>query len=142
MSTPGIQNWTYDFDDVGNLSSRRNLNRNLNETFEYDELYRLTNVRRNGVLTQAVSYDAAGNISYKSDVGQYDYEDGTNKIVSITGKVEPMVWDEIKYNSFNKITYIRSGANKMSLTYGPDGERAMQEIGAKRRYYVDNLLKK
>ncbi len=140
MSTPGIQNWTYDFDDVGNLSSRRNLNRNLNETFEYDELYRLTNVRRNGVLTQAVSYDAAGNISYKSDVGQYDYEDGTNKIVSITGKVEPMVWDEIKYNSFNKITYIRSGANKMSLTYGPDGERAMQEIGAKRRYYVDNLF--
>lgn len=136
VSTPGIQNWTYGFDAVGNLLSRRDLNRNLNETFEYDELYRLTNVRKNGLLTQSVTYDAAGNILYKSDVGQYDYEDGTNKLISLTGNVEPMAWDDIRYNSFDKITYIRSGEKEMTLAYGGDGERAMQEIGTKRKYYV------
>ena len=48
ISTSGIQNWSYAFNTVGNLTERRNNLRNLSEHFEYDELDRLVKVRQNG----------------------------------------------------------------------------------------------
>ncbi|MCI5911855.1 MAG: T6SS effector amidase Tae4 family protein [Prevotella sp.] len=141
ISTPGVQNWAYSFDAVGNLITRRDVSRNLSESFEYDGLYRLIGVRRNGQVTQTVLYDNAGNITYKSDVGHYNYEDGTNRLSSISGCVcQPKVWDEIKYNSFGKISYVCSGSSSMTLEYRWDGTRKKQTIGDKSRYYVGSLF--
>lgn len=141
ISTLGVQNWAYSFDAVGNLTARRDVSRNLSEGFEYDGLYRLTGVRKNGLTVQTASYDNAGNITYKSDVGQYNYEDGTNRLSSISGCVcQPKVWDEIKYNSFGKISYVCSGSSSMTLEYRWDGTRKKQTIGDKSRYYVGSLF--
>ena len=139
--TPGIQNWTYNFDAVGNLVTRRDLKRNLSESFSYDGLYRLTTVRKNGQVTQSMTYDNAGNITSKSDVGTYIYTDGSNKLSSITDcKLSIAAWDEIRYNSFDKVDKIVSGDKTMWIEYGPDKSRVLVNIQGVRKYYVDNLF--
>lgn len=139
--TPGIQNWTYTFDAAGNLVSRRDLKRNLSESFSYDGLYRLTAVRKNSQVTQSITYDNAGNITSKSDVGTYIYTDGSNKLSSITDcKRSIASWDEITYNSFDKVTKIVSGDKTMLIEYGPDKSRVLADIQGVRKYYVDNLF--
>lgn len=138
--TPGIQNWTYSFDVVGNLVARRDLKRNLTETFAYDGLYRLTTVSKNGQVTQAMTYDNAGNITSKSDVGTYCYGGG-NVLTSITDYRRTIVTrDEISYNSFDKITQMVSDGYTMLIEYGPDKSRVLSDIQGLRRYYVDNLF--
>ena len=139
--TPGIQNWTYTFDAAGNLVSRCDLKRNLSESFSYDGLYRLTAVRKNSQVTQSITYDNAGNITSKSDVGTYIYTDGSNKLSSITDcKRSIASWDEITYNSFDKVTKIVSGDKTMLIEYGPDKSRVLADIQGVRKYYVDNLF--
>src|SRR5690606_24967940 len=64
-----IQNLAYQWDAVGNLEQRQDLNRSLTETFTYDALNRLTQTRLNSLVTQALSYDALGNIQQKTVTG-------------------------------------------------------------------------
>ncbi len=118
--TKGIQNWRYAFDAVGNLVSREDLYKNLSEYFIYDGLNRLVTVSKSGQTSLSVTYDAAGNITSKSDVGTYNYEDGSNKLVSITNcKRRIAIWDDIVYNSFDKIINLRFSDKTMMLEYGP-----------------------
>ena len=139
--TPGIQKWEYAFDAAGNLISRRDLGRNLVETFSYDGLNRLTEVSKNGQTTQVISYDEAGNITEKSNVGKYQYADGSNRLSSIVGcKVNILSWKAISYSSFDKITSIESGGKVMTIEYGPDKSRVSAEIKGTTKYYVDNLF--
>lgn len=141
IRTSGIQNWEYYFDPVGNLRTRRDVKRNQNEDFAYDGLNRLCAVYKNGKLSQLMTYDTGGNILSKSDVGTYNYEDGSNKLVSITDCKRTIAsWDNIAYNSFEKITHIASGDKVMSLEYGHDKSRVMSCIQGSTTYYVDNLF--
>jgi len=68
----GVQNLTYQYDNLGNLTRRQDDNQNLIETFGYDSLNRLTTAQVNstgaGILTTSYAYDAIGNITCKSDV--------------------------------------------------------------------------
>ena len=75
----GLQAWDYEFDGIGNLRSRSDQTHKLpslsggspvafNESFDYDSLNRLTQVKNNGVATQSLSYFANGSIKTKSDV--------------------------------------------------------------------------
>lgn len=71
-----IQNQSFAFDKVGNLTSRSDANYNLSETFLYDGLNRLTSSTVNaniGMSTQSYGYDFLGNVSSRSDVGSYTY---------------------------------------------------------------------
>lgn len=139
--TPGIQNWTYSFDGVGNLASRRDVIRNLTETFSYDGLHRLTEVRKNGVTTQTLAYDAAGNIVRKSDIGNYLYEEGSNRLSSITDCVYKLKdWKEVQYCSLGKISYVKSSDGTMTIDYGPDKSRIRCTINGKRKYYPNGLF--
>ena len=125
ISTSGIQNWSYTFNAVGNLTDRRNNLRNLNEHFEYDELDRLIKVNHNNVLKQEMRYDAIGNLTYKTGVGSlFIYQNGTNRLISVTGGgYKPKPWDEIIYTAYNKVSYIRSGSDSQSILYGPSQQR-------------------
>lgn len=125
ISTGGIQSWSYSFNTVGNLTDRRNNLRLLTEHFEYDELDRLVKVSQNGVLKQEMQYDAMGNLTYKTGVGSlFIYQNGTNRLVSVTGGgYNPKTWDEIIYTAYNKVSYIRSGADSQSILYGPSQQR-------------------
>ncbi|MES2356514.1 MAG: FG-GAP-like repeat-containing protein [Pseudomonadota bacterium] len=80
-----VQNLAYQYDNGGNLTSRQDSNQNLNETFLYDGLNRLTTSTVNssgaGIISKTYGFDAIGNITSRSDVGTYTYNaSGVNSI--------------------------------------------------------------
>ena len=62
----------YEWDVLGNLTSRENFLNGEIETFTYDNLNRLREATV-GTNTLETRYDPFGNITYKSDVGDYTY---------------------------------------------------------------------
>ncbi len=93
LATGGIQQTTYQYDSLSNLTARGDVNSGVQETFGYDNLNRLTNYNAVGgsVTSQDASsavqvmYDARGNITYKSDVGRYWYDpQRPNRLTNIT----------------------------------------------------------
>ena len=145
ISTPNIHQWSYTYDLVGNMTSRKNIKSGLQESFEYDNMYRLIRVAKGNSITQQLTYDEAGNILSKSDVaGRYEYEDGTNKLTRLhKTKYTPVIWDAVRYNSFNKITFIRHGEDSLRLYYGADQSRCMslKTVGGttRRKMYFSSL---
>jgi len=107
-----VQNLSYRFDPLGNLLERRQ--GTLAETFTYDSLNRLVKASVNGGQTLTMSYDELGNITSKSDVGNYSYGNGAGShavtqagTVSYTydavgNRVSAANGQQIEYTSFNK----------------------------------------
>jgi RHS repeat-associated protein len=89
----GVMNQSYAYDSLHNLRTRSDGNTGVNESFQYDNLNRLSNYNAVGAGLSSTSpnfdvqvlYDARGNISYKSDVGQYWYDgQRPNRMTAIT----------------------------------------------------------
>jgi RHS repeat-associated protein len=135
-----IQNMSYQWDKMGNLTQRKDEGRSLTETFTYDDLYRMTDTRLNGALTLHVDYNSIGNIVSRSDLsGTFAYPaSGTNSVrphaVTQVGTAPAYQYDangnmtsrngsNINWTSFNLPSQINSGANSSQFTYGPDRQR-------------------
>ncbi len=75
--SPSIQNLTFTFDVVGNLTARTDSLQNFYETFDYDALNRLIETHADfgntDIQSTYVTYDALGNILSKTGVGTYQY---------------------------------------------------------------------
>ncbi len=93
LATGGIQQTSYQYDSLSNLTARADVNSGVQEQFSYDQLNRLTiyNAVGGSVTAQDASanvevrYDARGNITYKSDVGRYWYDpQRPNRLTNIT----------------------------------------------------------
>ncbi|MEW5788554.1 MAG: RHS repeat-associated core domain-containing protein [Pseudomonadota bacterium] len=82
-----VQDRLFDYDNVGNLESRSDAVRAITESFGYDNLDRLTSASGGGTNITA-QYDPLGNLTYRSDVGTYQYA-GTrpHAVSSISGTV-------------------------------------------------------
>ena len=94
-----IQNLEYQYDGVNNLTDRTDHILGSTETFNYDDLHRLTHYNRSAAgetKTVAVTYDALGNITSKSDVGTYNY-------------------DAIRPNRLDSVTQIANNAPELDL---------------------------
>ena len=119
--------------------------RNLTERFEYDNLNRLTETYHNNVLKEEVRYDAAGNLTFKTGVGNsFEYIAGTNKLKKISGGgYTPPAWDLIEYTSFDKISHVLQGTDELFLTYGSGHSRVKavtkRNNAVTTTYYVGNL---
>lgn len=133
-----VQNLSYAFDAIGNLTSRSDLNQNLTETFVYDGLNRLTSATVSGQTPKTVSYDGLGNITFKSDVGTYTYGAngaGPHAVTSVSGvKNHTYTYDAngnrigssggtVGYTSFNKPHTITDAGSTIEFTYGPEHSR-------------------
>ena len=73
-----IQDYSYEFDVIGNLKKRKDIDQGLTETFGYDNLNRLENATFddgvNPPTTKSYTYDALGNIGTKAGIsGTYLY---------------------------------------------------------------------
>jgi RHS repeat-associated protein len=155
----GVQNLAYEWDLVGNLKKRKDVNQsNLTEEFFYDNLYRLDYSQLNGVTNLDLIYDALGNISAKSDVGTYTYH-ATKKhqLTSINngwsfsydnnGNMTSGRGGTITWTSFNYPASIANGTDTASFSYTP-GRQYWKQIsnytsgGAATTIYVGGLLEK
>jgi RHS repeat-associated protein len=107
-----LQDFTFQYDVAGNITSRAEAASGHMEAFRYDTLNRLT--AASGPATSVnVSYDALGNILSKSDTGTYAYcpsPGGASRLCRISGVGNPI---QIDYDSAGNIT--RFGSQRFNL---------------------------
>jgi RHS repeat-associated protein len=136
----------YVYDQLGNMKQRTQHwdNGGFSESFEYDALNRLHTSQVDNQPVQVFDYDAIGNITSKTDVGNYTYPvSGTGvvrphgvKTVSsisgifeydvngnvLSGAGESMIW-----TSFDMPSTITKGGINASFVYGPEHQRVRQD---------------
>ncbi len=153
-SNSNILDYGYNYNGVGNLTARfdyANQTKELEESFRYDDLHRLTSSTIGSSIT-SMEYDAIGNITYKSDVGNYSYgaldrmPHAVSTITEPSGAINTDSLD-ITYTSFNKVKQIEEGINTLLITYGPQHSRKIVKqydggTSPLERYYVGSLFER
>jgi RHS repeat-associated protein len=146
----GVQNESYLYDYVGNVTQRQNNALSLTESFCYDNLYRLDysvlGAGCGGTQNLNVDYAANGNITNKTAVGTYDYTtpqagctyyaNGQLHAVRKAGSTiycydangnmvrRGAATNTIAWTSYNYPSQIvNSGTENISFLYGPDRQR-------------------
>jgi RHS repeat-associated protein len=128
-----IQNLSYLWDKVGNLTERKDLTLSLTERFFYDNLYRLDYSTLNSVTNVDLAYNAIGNITSKSDVGSYTYH-ATKKHAVIAAGGQSFAYDAngnmttrngstITWTSYNLPSLINQGSSSTQFWYGASRAR-------------------
>ncbi len=101
---------SYDFHPkTGNLTFRTDYFANKTESFEYDNLDRLTIIKQNMIKVQTINYLPNGNIDNKSDIGQYTYSNIKPHAVDTVENQNNIISglnQNISYNSFNRVEQI------------------------------------
>lgn len=144
---PTVQNDSYSFNPLGNLTSRNQLvaENSFSEFYEYDDLNRIKLSHASNGAHRMIEYDAIGNLKKRSDVGTYSYTGcgGTHRVCSISGTLNTSFSYDANGNmtsgngrtytwaSFNMPASIVRGSGSESFLYDPDHERV-------RRTSVDN----
>lgn len=132
--TTVLENFDINYDGAtANLLSRRR-NGNPQETFVYDNLDRLVSVKTGTTETMKINYAPNGNILFKTDLGNYSYDD-TNHPHAVTeaddanGKISSHAL-KTYFNDFGKIQLIADeGKNqRVDFIYGPGLERWYSEL--------------
>nr|NQU89385.1 hypothetical protein [Bacteroidota bacterium] len=125
--TPDIICHIYLFDELkGNLTQRRSTANCYNvEDFTYDALNRLTDETISS-NTRSTDFALNGNITNRSDVGDYNYSGidagphAATGLINTTGNLLPTNDQTVDYTSFNKASHISQGNLDYFITYGPD----------------------
>lgn len=131
-------NLALSWDRAHNLETRRDVNRGLTEGFVVDELNRLTSSTLNGVTTLTMSYDAAGRVTSKSDVGAYAYDDPAHPHAVTTAGSSTFTYDvngnctsrngaAQSWLSFALPSTLRSGTASSTFAYSPDRALVQEE---------------
>ena len=127
-----VQNFRYFYDAAGRLVQRTQKNSQY-ETFQYDNLDRLTSFTQgtSGGTAQTFStaYDPQGNITGNTLAGTYQYDsDKPHAVTSVTPSADfpdaiSAAQCETEYNLFNRPSRIAEGDVEILLEYGHDGQR-------------------
>jgi RHS repeat-associated protein len=149
LYTQGIQDLNLSFDYTkGNLNSRYDAIKGLTETFQYDNLNRLTTSTVNGVQQLNINYDgnssfSTGNITSKTDAGNYVYSNqkihAVNYITNPAGSTAPPITisqalQQLTYTPFLKTATVTEANVQTNFMYGPDYQRLKSE------FYVSGSL--
>lgn len=138
---PGLlQHLQYAYSPAGNLLTREDVNRKLKENFTYDGLNRLTQARVFLSYAPAgtemnLRYDELGNITFKSDVGNYRYGEkgkGPHTLTSIdNATAQNCAYDfgqNISYTSYNYVSRISNNNAEIAYAYGPERNRQAMAV--------------
>lgn len=126
--TGTIQDLSYEYNDKHLISARHDDSRTLSESFTYDAKHlRLASYTVTGQPTVNLTYNDNGNITDKSDIGAYSYEDGAHPhAVTKVESANQLYADpdqDITYNHFNKVTQISENGYELNIEYGVGGLR-------------------
>ena len=131
---------------TGNLSVRRDLIKGITENFYYDGMNRLT-TDYYGTIT----YDAKGNITNKTDIGTFAYNNASKPYavtaVTLSGNAIPPRVQNVSYTTYNRPSVISENGITARFTYNYAGERMKMEVtnGNNRlltRYYLQNCYER
>lgn len=153
-----VQNLSFGYDPLGNLTSRTDGNENFTESFQYDPLNRLTqaSINTNVYQTKTFSYDAVGDLLSKSDVGNYTYPTPgwglpqPHAVMSVSGGTinTTFTYDangnqlsgngrNVVWTSYNKPASITQGTRTVGFLDGPEHQRFMQTAPEGNTLYFD-----
>ncbi|AMS31800.1 hypothetical protein AEM42_04195 [Betaproteobacteria bacterium UKL13-2] len=108
-----IQNASFTFDAIGNLTSRSDSAAGVSlapENFTYDLLNRLTSVSGGAGANKTHTYDSFGNLTTRTDTGSYTYQAGTHRLQNVTGGIATgNTVQSYTYNGAGDITQISGG---------------------------------
>ena len=143
VTSNNLQNLSYGYDKFGNLASRKDNLRNLEETFHYDKMNRLTDIYLGTTHSQIV-YDPLGRMTTKQADGETVFANAAfaaaqgqparphamTSAETVEG-VFPSATQEIAYTALDKVKTISEGGNTLAYTYGYDQQRIrmMENIG-------------
>lgn len=134
-----LQHFSYNYDSVGNMTSRSDVMQGLSETFTFDNLDRLTSGQVAGATTVDYAFDRTGNITEKSDMGD-PFLYTTSKVHAVTqitvgGTTKNLSYDNngnlsngddlptVTWSSYNKPTQLVKGGVTYDFSYGTDRRR-------------------
>lgn len=135
VTSNNLQNLSYGYDKFGNLASRKDNLRNLEETFHYDKMNRLTDIYLGTTHSQIV-YDPLGRMTTKQADGETVFANAAfaaaqgqparphamTSAETVEG-VFPSATQEIAYTALDKVKTISEGGNTLAYTYGYDQQR-------------------
>ena len=154
-ATGTIQSYNYGFDAVGNATSRSisfalGSGANMAETFGYDNLHRVTSrsvsaavgLSGTAAMSESYSYDANGNLGFKTSVGYYQYNVSgkPNRLAGVwqnsnfsgtqhysfsydaNGNVTNDGKRSFTYTAFEKPSRVTQGSDYTDFSYGPNRE--------------------
>jgi len=145
-----ILNYRYAYNDRALMTSRSEGIVSRLETYKYDNLDRLTEIKSGAIgagmmQTQTFSYHNNGNISNNSNIGFYAYESkphAVTQIIPINSNVISNNQCDVTYNFFNQPTQITEGSNQLLLSYGSNQQRNKAEIAERGRYFTRYYINK
>jgi RHS repeat-associated protein len=129
----------YHYDLVGNLIRIDSTDSKLAASYGYDDLYRLTNVEGDSGESWTYLYDDVGNLTFKSDIGEYRYGETGAPATCLTsagdqtftysprGEMEQTPWGTLSFNPDARLVRIvfPRGA-EMILSYNHAGVRVAE----------------
>ncbi|MET0103243.1 MAG: RHS repeat-associated core domain-containing protein, partial [Sedimenticola sp.] len=137
-----VRHISYRYDQANNLLNRTDERTGFYEQFSYDRLERLTHTSvygRIGTIDYhydvSQTYDAQGNITHKSDVGDYQYDPnrsqqltsaGTKHIgyqYDANGNITQGGGRSFQWASYNKPTRLQKGNSTVSFNYSAEHNR-------------------
>ena len=161
-----VQHFHYDYDDpFGNVTTRSNVVKGVDEIFTYDSLQRLQSSTRHGKVT-TFEYDTIGNLLVKSDFATvYEYGDASR---SLGGNAGPHAVRQVQhidgtsftfdydangnmvssmnriltYDAFNKPTRIVENGVTTDMAYAPDLRLYKREDPGQTIYYISDDYEK
>ena len=154
-SGSALQNESYLYDLVGNVTQRQNNNAGLTENFYYDNLYRLDHSVLGGTTNLQMAYDAMGNITSRSDIaaGAAWTYDPTHKhevtqagnagftySYDANGNAQTRNGTALTWTSYNYPSEVATATESASFDYGPDRQRwrmkYLSATGMETTYYA------
>ena len=144
-----LQNLTYHYDGFSNLDARIDNQRNLEETFKYDHLNRLTEIWLGTTKTGWMDYDAYGRMTRKvadnhPAFSNAVYDETTKPHAIDRADTYDGVFTEqsVTYTCFDKVKTVTQGSNTVEYAYGYDRQRIFMEehtgYGDRTKRYVGN----
>lgn len=165
QSGPGggssVQNQSFLYDEMGNVTQRQDNNLGLTENFYYDQDYRLSYSTLNGAQNLSLNYNSMGNITSRSDVAggatwTYDpvhlhevTKAGSSAyqyVYDANGNVSSRQGSSITWTSYNYPNTVNdtSTGESVSFAYQPDRrawyEKTQSSSGIEYTYHVAGLL--
>jgi RHS repeat-associated protein len=156
-----LQNQSYLYDLIGNVTQRQENTQGLTENFYYDNLYRLDYSQLNSSTNLDLAYDAMGNITNRTDVNgnaTWTYHSTKKHAVATTGSggasygydangnMTSRAGQTISWSSYNYATGLATATESTVFYYGPDRQYYKQiytgPSGTETTHYVGGLLEK
>ncbi len=156
-----IRDLNFEYDLLNNVTRREDNIQSIFQDYTYDGLNRINSVNTIATKTQhkhniTYEYDSIGNITYKSDAGDYTYDSSRPHAVSYiegppilsyftydaNGNMTGNRGRDIVYTSFNKPSKIRQFVNKVKFAYDANNNRYKKYSNSSTTHYIGKSYEK